>query len=503
MTEANTIKPPLISLDAVLCRLDRDLYFRDINWQLEEGQQWAIVGANGAGKTALAQLISHHLAIASGALRYADSFNPARDIAWVSFEFQQALCERDQHLDMSELSDTAFDVGTTAREAILQGRKPCNRFAQLCQRCGLESRLDSGIRYLSSGEMRKVLIVRALLQAPKLLILDDPLEGLDRHIRRDICALLEDALGGGQQALLLTRRKSDLLEATSHILLLDKLAVVTAGPKASVQASPHWLNLFPPLPVLPPGLPQPDSGRPPFQPPADTPLIDARQLRVSYQGVLVLDNIDLRILTGQHTAISGPNGCGKSTLLNLLCGENHKAYGQKLALFGRRRGSGETLWEVKSRFGIVSNQVQARYIRGWTALEVVISGFYDSIGLYDAYGASEQSAAQEWLDVLLIGQLGEQLFHKLSFGQQRAVLLARAMVSYPPMLVLDEPCTGLDDYHRDWILNMVDHIVANSDSHILFVSHLRDELPSCINHELEFRRRDDDLYQLVVTNNTG
>lgn len=127
---------------------------------------------------------------------------------------------------------------------------------------------------------------------------------------------------------------------------------------------------------------------------------------------------------------------------------------------------------------------------------MVISGLHDSIGLYQDYGAAEQQSARAWLEAFRIGDLADELFHRLSYGQQRIVLLARAMVSHPPVLVLDEPCTGLDDYNREWFLNLVDHIVANSATHILYVSHLRDELPRCINRELEFRPRGDGLYDL-------
>lgn len=488
---------PLISLQDIRCNLDREHHFQHFSWQLPQGQQWAIVGRNGAGKTALSSLLGGQLAIASGRRDYSPCFDPHRDIAYVSLELQRQLCDRDQRLDMSELSESAFDPGTTAREAILRGRPAPKDFDRQCQRYGLGALLASGIRYLSSGEMRKVMLLRGLMQQPQLLILDDPLEGLDRNARPSVDRMLQHAMENGQQVLLLTRRKQDLPDAISHILVLQDMQIVASGSREQVTTSKAWFSLFPPLPKLPSALPPPNPAHPVYQPDPAVALIAGQQLTATYQGVTVLRGIDLTLNYGEHIAIRGPNGCGKSTLLNMVCGENHKAYGQQLQLFGRQRGSGETLWQIKALFGVVSNQVQAKYVRGWNAQEVVISGFYHSVGLYRDAGASEQKTALAWLQTLGLGHLARQSFSTLSYGQQRLVLLARAMVTYPPILVLDEPCTGLDDYNRDCLLQLVDFIAANSSTHILYVSHLADEVPKCINRELEFRPHGDGLYRLL------
>lgn len=493
---------PLISLTDIRCNLDRDHRFEGLNWQLGQGEQWAIVGCNGAGKTAFSALLGRRLAIASGLRRYAQGFDPSRDIAFVSFELQQQLCDRDQRLDMSELS-AAFDPGTTARQAILQGRQAPPDMEHRCRQYGLEALLETGIRYLSSGEMRKVLLMRGLLQRPQLLILDDPLEGLDRVARPALAQMLQDAMEEGQQVLLLTRRQRDLPRAISHLLLLRDMQIIASGGRREVMASREWAELFPPPPPLPQALPPVAAGHTVLHPEPGPAPIAGYQLTASFQGKTVLRGIDLVIDPNDHTAIRGPNGCGKSTLLNMICGENHKAYGQQLYLYGRLRGSGETLWQVKALFGVVSNQVQAKYVRGWTAQEVVVSGFYHSVGLYRNAGASERNAALAWLQALQLDGLAGQGFSTLSYGQQRLVLVARAMVTRPPILVLDEPCTGLDDYNRDRLLQLVEFIAASSSTQILYVSHLADEIPSCINRVLEFQPHRDGLYRLVDANKSA
>lgn len=162
------------------------------------------------------------------------------------------------------------------------------------------------------------------------------------------------------------------------------------------------------------------------------------------------------------------------------------AYGQKVRLFGKQRGSGETVWEIKSRFGLVSNELHNKYVKGWKALDVVVSGLYDSVGLYDDSVASDRAVAKAWLSCLGLADSAACYYHELSFGQQRLVFLARAMVKNPAVLILDEPCVGLDDYHRQLILGVLDLIASQTRTRLIYVSHVSEERPACINQRLEF-----------------
>lgn len=219
---------------------------------------------------------------------------------------------------------------------------------------------------------------------------------------------------------------------------------------------------------------------------AGVPLLALNHVDVAYQDKQVLRDVNWHLNWGQHCLIAGPNGCGKSTLLSLLNGDNPKAYSQDITLFGAAKGSGESIWELKQRFGVVSMALHNAYVKGYRCIDVVMSGFQDSIGLYGDIGDKHLEVAERWLAVVDMSDYANIRYDQLSFGQQRMVLLARAMTKNPLILILDEPCIGLDEGNKKLFLGLIDRIAAETQTHILFVSHVADERPACINQTLQF-----------------
>ena len=485
----------LLLIDQARCRINRHDSLVVDRFELEIGQHWCVFGPNGAGKSLLAALIMGRRLESGGCVRYRDGFDPARDILPVSFEEQQRLWRRDERLDISEFSAAAQDRGTTVAELIRAPLPAAEQheslFAALAGELDLAELLDQGIRFLSSGQIRRALIARALYgqHSPraKLLIFDEPLEAVDRDSRAGIEATIASHLGPGCASLHLCRRERDRFPGATHLLVMDALRVRRQGAMgpATWREATRSIRRQAEVPQLlpkPPG-PAPDSD---LDPGPKAKLIELRGVNASYGELRVLRDVHWTMGASDHVLIEGPNGCGKSTLLSLIDGENHKGYGQEVYLFGRRKGGGETVWEIKRRFGVVSNELHNRYVKGWKVLDVVVSGFFDSVGLYDDSGAGERDHAIAWLETLGVAHFAQRHYHQISFGQQRLVLLARAMVKQPAILILDEPCVGLDDHHRDFILAMLDVIAAQTSTRLIYVSHVPDEKPACINRHLRF-----------------
>lgn len=452
----------------------------DINWHWQLGQQWAIVGGNSAGKTAIADLLTDRLRPQRGHLRRHNKLADARAIAHISLELQRQLIDHDKRFDDSEVREDAFDIGTTVRQAILQGQPESAEFKALVTQCGIDHILDRGIRFISTGESRKTLLARALFQQPAVLIIDNPFEGLDVKSQQSFRHLIEQLLVTELPVLLLLQQIADLPAHISHILWLEQGRVKACGKRNQVLEKISQQSRDEQA-----AAPLPPAQQRNYKISNESPLLALHHVNVSYGDKKILNDINWVMQQGQHCCISGPNGAGKSTLLSLLCGENHKAYGQDISLFGQRRGSGESIWDIKQKFGVVSTALQLNHIHRMRTAEVVASGLYDSIGLYQQCTGKDRSIALQWLKLIGLEDIARQHFKQLSFGQQRLALLARAMVKSPLILILDEPCIGLDSEHRNKILALVDQIAGRGDCHILYVSHNPKEMPSCINQWLE------------------
>ncbi|NND67691.1 MAG: ATP-binding cassette domain-containing protein [Halioglobus sp.] len=456
---------------------------KGIDWQFSAGQQWACLGPNGAGKTSLARVISGQATRFTGAVQRGDELR-AGGIAYVCFEQARALCQRDQKLDDSEFRADAADPGTTVRSLLLGAGADEFAMTHWVQRLGIEHIQDRGLRFISTGEMRKTLLVAAILTEPQLLILDNPLDGLDRATQAEMARIIDELLASATRVLLLCRQPQDIPAGVSHVLVLDDGAVFASGTRNDILSDASVQALL--QPPLPPLTALPHVTARPYELPGDGPLLALRGVHVRYGELAVLRDVDWTFERGQHCCISGPNGCGKTTLLSLVTGDNHKAYGQDITLFGTRRGSGESIWDIKQKYGQVDTQLHLNFARGMRVIEVVVSGFFDTVGLYDDWGDAQREAAQQWLAALGMADCARDNFDALSFGLQRMVLLARAMVKSPIILLLDEPTLGLDGHHRRLILRAIDHIAANSDTQVLFVSHCAGEMPACINQLLQF-----------------
>jgi molybdate transport system ATP-binding protein len=217
-------------------------------------------------------------------------------------------------------------------------------------------------------------------------------------------------------------------------------------------------------------------------------VIRFNQVSIRYGDRTILKDLDWTVRKGEHWSLSGQNGSGKSTLLSLVCADNPQGYACDISLFGHKRGSGESIWDIKRHIGYVSPEMHRSYKQNIPAIQIVASGLKDTIGLYVRPNDAEKAQCRKWLTTFDIGDLAERKFMEMSSGEQRLVLLARAFVKEPDLLILDEPLHGLDDMNRRMVKDLVDQYCQNPDVTLIYVTHYQEELPHCIDHALFLKR---------------
>jgi molybdate transport system ATP-binding protein len=487
---------PFLSLRDAAFRLGDRIVFENTTWTLHTHEHWAIVGANGSGKSLLADALRSKLPLVQGELRY--HFRPPPGLSaeeaighaafedrkaevhetvvqsrWNSLEEEGALRVR-EFLDYNRVMEVnPFEVSSRHDEL----RRPFERrrrraVALLRVVPFLERRLIS----LSNGERQRVQLARELSRPLRLLILDEPFVGMDTTHCKHFHAVLEHLMATPLRVLLITTRLEDLPRHVTHVIRVDKCLVVTAGPHHRVPREPTRQR-----PILAPAhLRTRDSGLRTHDSGPKAPLIEMHDVTVRYGATTVLHKVNWTVRAGESWALLGPNGCGKTTLLSLILGDNPQAYVNDIRIFGKPRGSGESIWNVKRRIGWVSPELHLHFGDVATCFEVVASGFYDTIGLFQPPTSRQRTAVRQWLERFQLLEHASAPLSSLSMGLQRMVLLARALVKGPSLLILDEPCQGLDSDHRGSFVQVVDRLIRAGAVTAIYVTHRNEEIPRSI-----------------------
>ena len=477
-TDATT---PLVSLYQVSLRIRDRLILEGTTWDIRAGQHWGVLGPNGAGKSTLMRALSGETPVVRGRIEPPSPAVLRAQAAMVSFERQRGMLARDEQADEHRHFSGELDGGSRVRDYLQPAAAGVRRRPVPPSRLRIEPLLDRRIRELSTGEMRRFQIVLALSTAPRLLILDEPFEGLDAASRSALAALVEELMDAERSVVLVTHRSREIPSRVTHLLGVKDGRVVFQGRREDPTVRAGVDALY--GPTGPGARPLPASPGA-TAPPSGEPLIELRGVTVTHRGAPLFENLSWTVRPLEHWALCGPNGSGKTTLLRLIAGEHPQAYANHVRVFGRGRGDA-ALRELKAGIGAVSHELQVRYRKHLSVLDVVISGYYDSVGLYRHATAEQTHRARRWLASLGLEALAGTPFPHLSQGEQRMVLLARAMIKPPRLLILDEPCQGLDRSNRRGILATVDRIAASGLTTILFVTHHADELPACIRRRLD------------------
>ena len=488
---------PFITLDRVTIRVRDQHLFAGSCWTIGTAQHWAVIGPNGAGKTSLVCAIAGIVPVVAGNIYYHKPTVMPQDIGYLSFETHRNLISREEGRDETRSFSGDFRNQLSVRELLgppRQGKPSLSTDMQaLIDKLDLTELLGRPVRGLSTGEVRRVLIGREILKAPRLLILDEPFDGLDASRQDQLTAILNRLMDGTMQIMLVTHRLAEIPPRITHILGVKDGRIKFQGRRRMLD-SDRLFRLYDPdnHPQIS-RLDRTQIKRRGRAIPGQV-IIEMQDVTVSYDGQAVISKLNWTVRAGENWAILGPNGSGKTTLLSLLTGDNPQAYANTVRLFGRQRGSGETIWDIKEPIGLVSSEFQIRYRKPLLGADVVLSGFFDSVGLYRKASPNQRRIAAAWMKRMGCADLAERWYHILSQGEQRLILLARAMVKSPQLLILDEPCQGLDRAARHRLLHLFDQLGAVPGVQLLYVTHQPGEWLACTTHILRFRKMPSGVY---------
>ncbi len=423
-------------------------------WVIDRSENWAVIGNNGSGKTLLGEILS--------------APEISESVGYISFEKVEALLEEERKKDDTDFMDK-LDPGTLVKDYL----------SDLKGVFDLENIKDRGLKFLSTGELTKVVILKELEKNPDYLVLDEPYDGLDIESQGTLYNFIEELIKSEITLILILNRESDIHPLISHVAFMHNNRLILQGEKDDILNSESFNTIRHFSGNIPETLP----GIEKFSNEVEE-LILFNNVSIAFGETKVLNNISWRVNTKDHYKIIGPNGSGKSTLLKIVSADNHQSYGQDITLFGMKRGTGESIWDIKKHIGLVSSTLQKDYRVSISVLNVILSGYFDTIGLYDIPTPTQISEAKEWIKIIGLYDKKENSFKELSYGEQRVILIIRAMVKHPKILILDEPCLGLDQVNRELILLLLDSIAKKGETTLLYVSHRKEDYIESIKKEL-------------------
>lgn len=450
-------------------KIRTSVLLQGIHFQLKKGDVLGITGANGSGKTVLAKAIAGELPV-SGEVSEDGIFLKKRFVP-----FHSSLSLSNGHAVYRQQRWNKID--TELLPKVSDELKKCEDPAlalTLLETFGLGSLVESFVINLSNGEQRKLELLRALSEKPDLLVLDNAYTGLDSVARQLLTNMLEILIENGQTLVLTGLDPGDFPPSVKRFVVLNEGKIQNVCSRNEIKEAdvlrlkfqneiPFWIN-------------------------SDFPeLVYLNDVSLQYGDRKILDRINWSINAGERWSLSGPNGSGKTSLLNLIFADNPKAYGCNIRLFGKQKGTGESIWDIKARIGFVSPELHQYLPQHQSVIDVICSGFSEAEGTFKNPTGYQRDVARRWLNTLNYTEIAHKLFGELSTSAQRIVLLLRTLVKNPPLLILDEPFQGLDSAHIRLLKNLLNQIAAESNCAMIFVTHIPEELPECFPFHLKLK----------------
>jgi molybdate transport system ATP-binding protein len=448
------------------------LVLKDLHWTILKGENWLLSGISGSGKTALAKAIAG-LQSVSGEVKInfnTESLLPAKALfveSWYQFKNVEGVANF--YYQQRYTSVQAKETLTVNAELISYGKENNLAFADaepILKALGFSTLKNSQLIELSSGEHKKLQLVKALWLKPQLLIIDQPYTGLDAASRKNLNVLLDEVSAEGVQLILICNdaelpfciNRFASIEA-GELVEMNSREIASALPEKYEREIPDFLKESPVY--------------------SSNNIVKMVDVNISYGEKQVLKNINWEVKAGEKWLLQGPNGSGKSTLLSLINGDHPQSYANTLYLFGNKRGSGESIWDIKQHIGLISPEFHWYFDASSTVWESIASGFYDTVGLFQQLPFSKSNQVDELVAYFGLTENKNELLSALPLGKQRMVLLARTIIKNPELLILDEPCQGLDQQQTQHFNQLVDELCSNGMT-LIYVGHFESLLPNCL-----------------------
>lgn len=468
---------PILKIQNLSFQFGSSVVLKNLNFKINQGENLQIGGPSGTGKTTLAKIISGEIKNFEGdiEINFTENSEFKKRILYVSNWYQFTNLEGDRNFYYQQRYNKFAKNDTLTVFAEL------NHFAQneqldfkdveqYLEIFGFENFKQQQLIELSSGEHKKLQLVKALWLKPQLLIIDQPYTSLDVKSRKCLNDIFIDLTIKGMTLVIINNDDEvpDCIHKYAEIKNGNWVEVahhydITKGEERTPKALPFFLQKSP---VSTSGL-----------------MVKLENVNVSYGEKKVLKNINWQVNEGEKWLLQGPNGSGKSTLLSLLNGDHPQAYANEIYLFGKKRGSGESIWDIKEKIGIISPELHWYFDMNTNVGQTIASGFFDSMSLYQKLGFDQQQKLEQILHFFDLKEDKNKKLNTLSLGKQRLVLLARTIVKNPELLILDEPCQGLDVQQTKYFNRVVDDLCKRKQT-LIYVGHFESQLPECISHKL-------------------
>ncbi|SEA52715.1 molybdate transport system ATP-binding protein [Arachidicoccus rhizosphaerae] len=460
----------------------------NLNMELPQGANLVITGPSGSGKTSLGMALAGKLFV-TGQLEV----NLSTDAKSAGGRKVQMVDQRYTIKNRSNTVDGYYqqrynsldneDAYTVLEELMTIIDNPEIIKAHLSS-FGIDYLLDKTLLTLSSGEHKRFQLVKMLLDPAPVVILDEPFVGLDIQARASLNLFLENLTRSGIQLITLTGARDHFPVVATHVLELMEGNASYFGELKDYQPGFHPAVQrydLSSLDLEAAGADSDVNGGTAF----DNAIIKMEHLHIAYADKVIFDDLNWQVLAGERWLLKGPNGAGKSTLLSLIYGDNPRAYANEIYLFGKKRGTGESIWDIKAKMGFVSPELHAFFDKNITVFQTVASGFFDTMGLYRKLSEKQTELIHNWLTVLGLTQIQQKRLSEISTGQQRLIMLLRAFVKNPPLLILDEPCQGLDQWQTEAFVKLVEDYCKKTGASLIYISHYASEIPAVVTSVLE------------------